>query len=87
MIPLKTIPAYSLVSTAVSEAAVDISPPILLHCLVCEQSCLSGPHAAHKHTSLCWRGCQQRSSMGLLLLLSTSPSSAGTVITLNEINA
>lgn len=50
----KKIPAYSLVFTAVSKEAVDIRPPILVHCLICKQSCLSDSHAAHKHTSFCW---------------------------------
>lgn len=63
MIPLKTIPPYSLVFTALSEEAVDIRPPILVHCFVCKRSCLSDSHAAHKYTSFCWWGSQWHSSV------------------------
>lgn len=89
MISLKTSPAYSLVFTAVSEEAVDIRPPILFHCFVCKQSCLSDSDALHKHT-FCWWGHSSTAPcnlLGLLLLLSTSKSSAVTAIRLNEINA
>lgn len=51
MIPLKTIPAYSPVFTAVSKEAVDIRPPILFRCSVCKQSYPCDSDASHKHTS------------------------------------
>ena len=82
MIPLKTIPAYSLVFTAVSEEAVDIRPPILVHAsLIHMQHTNTPPFAGGEGSSTA--PCN---FLGLHLLLNTSKSSAVTVIRLNERN-
>jgi len=87
MIPLKTIPAYSLVFTAVSEAAVDIRPLLCFTALFVSRAA-SPIHMQRTNMRRFPGGDTSRRApcnfLGLLLLLSTSKSSAVTVIRLNE---
>lgn len=72
----------SCLYSAVSKEAVDIRLPILVQCLVCKQSCCSDSQAAGKHSFAL--GEARSDFLGLLLFLSTSKSSAETVIRLIE---